>query len=82
MSDEPIEILDFRTTKCPLNFVKTRLALEKIPLHAILEVWIAGDSESVLNIPNSLRAEGQAVLKLMVHPKDPTAQILWVERLK
>lgn len=58
----PVQILDLRTTKCPLNFVKTRLALEKLGLGDILEVWILSDSQSSLNIPNSIRQEGHNVL--------------------
>jgi TusA-related sulfurtransferase len=58
----PVQTLDLRTTKCPLNFVKTRLALEKLSLGDILEVWILSDSQSSINIPNSIRQEGHEVL--------------------
>ncbi len=58
----PMQTLDLRTTKCPLNFVKTRLALEKLTPDDILEVWILSDSQSSLNIPNSIRQEGHEVL--------------------
>lgn len=61
-SHNPVQTLDLRTTKCPLNFVKTRLALEKLALDDILEVWILSDSQSSLNIPNSIRQEGHKVL--------------------
>lgn len=81
-AETPSEILDVRATKCPLNFVKTRLALEKLPLQAILEVWISAESESVMNIPNSIRAEGHAVLKQEPLDSDATAIRLWVRRLK
>jgi TusA-related sulfurtransferase len=70
----PTETLDVRTTPCPLNFVKTRLALEKIPIGQILEVWIDPASESVLNIPQSIRAEGHEVVR-----EEPN---LWIRRLK
>lgn len=59
---QPLQTLDLRTTKCPLNFVKTRLALEKLALNDVLEVWIQADSQSSLNIPNSIRQEGHEVL--------------------
>lgn len=78
----PIETLDLRTTKCPLNFVQTRLALEKIPLQSILEVWISADSESVMNIPKSIQAEGHAILRQESLEEDPTGVRLWIRRLK
>ena len=58
----PTRTLDLRTAKCPLNFVKARLALEKIPLGEILEVWILAESESSLNIPKSIAQEGHEVV--------------------
>ncbi|WP_373532629.1 sulfurtransferase TusA family protein [Vampirovibrio sp.] len=60
----PVQTLDLRTTKCPLNFVKTRLALEKLALGDVLEVWILSDSQSSLNIPSSIRQEGHEVLQV------------------
>jgi sulfite reductase (ferredoxin) len=82
VNETPIEVLDFRTTKCPLNFVKTRLALEKLPMNSILEVWISAESESVMNIPNSIRAEGHEVIKQEALEEDPTGVRLWIRRLK
>lgn len=81
-ANQPHSILDVRTTKCPLNFVKTRLALEKIPLHHILEVWIDATSESVMNIPKSIRADGHEVLREEALPSDENARRLWIRRLK
>jgi tRNA 2-thiouridine synthesizing protein A len=80
--DQPIAILDFRTTKCPLNFVKTRLALEKIPMNSLLEVWISAASESVMNIPKSIQAEGHRVVKQEPLEGDPDGVRLWIEKLK
>ena len=54
--------LDLRTTKCPLNFVKAKLALEKLPIGAVLEVWILADSQSALNIPQSIQQEGHKIV--------------------
>ncbi len=80
--DPPFSILDVRESKCPLNFVQTRLALEKIPLHAILEVWIATASESVMNIPKSIQAEGHVVVRQELHTAEPETTRLWIQRLK
>lgn len=84
MSDHeaPLDIQDFRNTKCPLNFVKTRLALEKIPVDGLLEVWIDGASESVMNIPKSIRAEGHEVVRQEPLEDDPASVRLWIRRLK
>lgn len=58
----PMQTLDLRTTKCPLNFVKTKLALEKLVSGDILEIWIATESQSTLNIPKSIAQEGHAIV--------------------
>jgi len=60
---QPLQVMDLRQTKCPLNFVKTKLALEKLAVGDVLEVWIALDGESAINIPNSIRQEGHMVIK-------------------
>jgi len=58
----PKQTLDLRTTKCPLNFVKTKLALEKLATGEILEIWIATDSQSSINIPQSIAQEGHQII--------------------
>jgi TusA-related sulfurtransferase len=58
----PKQTLDLRTTKCPLNFVKTKLALEKLAAGDILEIWIATDSQSSINIPQSIAQEGHQIV--------------------
>ena len=32
--------LDLRGTPCPINFVRTKLYLEKMPPGGLLEVWL------------------------------------------
>lgn len=76
----PIQTLDLRTTKCPLNFVKTRLALEKLAMGDILEVWILSESQSSLNIPNSIRQEGHTVLH--VETAEDGLQRLLIQKAK
>jgi TusA-related sulfurtransferase len=56
--------LDLRGTKCPLNFVKARLAAEKLAVQEALELWLDAEGESALNIPNSLQQEGYTVTPL------------------
>jgi len=76
MTDSPR--IDVRRTKCPLNFVKARLALEKLPVGAVLEVWVDTASESVMNIPQSMAASGHRVIRQEALDDETTC--LWVER--
>lgn len=74
----PKQTLDLRTTKCPLNFVKTKLALEKLALDDILEIWILEDSQSSLNIPKSVEQEGHTILK--IHADGSGLQQIFIRR--
>lgn len=65
---EPLQTLDLRTTKCPLNFVKTKLALEKLAPGTVIEVWILAESQSSINIPKSIEQEGHTVLHIQTEP--------------
>ena len=52
--------LDLRGTACPLNYVKTRLELERMPVGEALEVWLDhGEPED--QVPRSLRMDGHQV---------------------
>ena len=66
LSDEkPVEgnkhVIDLRGMACPLNFVKAKLALEKIDLGQVLEVLL-DDGEPVKNVPLSFTEQGQEVV--------------------
>jgi sulfite reductase (ferredoxin) len=54
------EILDLRGTRCPLNYVKTRLQLERMEVGQRLEVWL-DHGEPEKQVPRSLRMDGQEV---------------------
>ena len=71
----PTQTLDLRTTKCPLNFVKTKLALEKLAIGSLLEVWIMADSQSAINVPQSIAHEGHEVISEEILP-DNTRKLL------
>lgn len=77
----PKQTLDLRTTKCPLNFVKTRLALEKLEVGDVLEVWILNEAESAINIPKSIAQEGHAVIHTETEA-DSDLQRLYIEKKK
>jgi TusA-related sulfurtransferase len=60
MSGSASQPLDLRGTPCPLNYIRTRLALEKLPAGAELEVWLdRGEPERLVS--EGLRQEGHAV---------------------
>lgn len=65
-SDAPVH-LDLRGTPCPLNYVRSRLALEKLPVDALLLVDLdPGEPERM--VAEGLRGEGHAVDALTVAP--------------
>ncbi|GAC1330439.1 MAG: sulfurtransferase TusA family protein [Candidatus Dormibacteria bacterium] len=52
--------LDLRGTACPLNYVKTRLELDRLEPGASIEVWLdRGEPEE--QVPRSLRMDGHIV---------------------
>ncbi|MFM7468240.1 MAG: sulfurtransferase TusA family protein [Vampirovibrionales bacterium] len=72
--------LDLRRTKCPLNFVKARLAMEKLPQEGMLTLWLAHESQSALNVPQSLTQEGYVLREApYAHPEDPSILIAHIQ---
>lgn len=56
----PDASLDIRGVACPINFVKTKLALEKLAPGQVLEIFLSGDAAE--NVPQSVAEEGHTVL--------------------
>ncbi len=52
--------LDLRGTPCPINFVRTKLYLEKILPGGLLEVWLDA-GEPIEQVPDSLTMAGYVV---------------------
>jgi len=52
---------DFRGVGCPMNFVKTKIALAPMSSGETLEVWL-DDGEPIINVPESVRLEGHDIL--------------------
>ena len=52
--------LDLRGTRCPLNYVRTRVELERMAAGDVLEVWL-DEGEPADHVPRSLRMDGHAV---------------------
>ncbi len=57
----PILKLDLRGTPCPINFVRTKLQLEKMNQGEVLEVWLDG-GEPIEQVPDSLIMAGYDLL--------------------
>ena len=55
--------LDITSEVCPMTFVRTKIALERLPVGGILEVRLRGD-EPLQNVPDSARDAGHTVLGL------------------
>ncbi len=62
----PDASLDLRGTPCPINFVRTKLQLEKMSPGALLEVWL-DPGEPVEQVPDSLKMEGYVLESLTDH---------------
>jgi TusA-related sulfurtransferase len=56
----PDDKLDLRGTPCPINFVRTKMRLEKMNSGTLLEVWLDG-GEPIEQVPHSLAIEGYQI---------------------
>lgn len=59
------EICDIRGELCPFTFVRTKLALEALPIGAVLRVLVDHEP-AIRNIPRSAIEWGQEVLGVEV----------------
>lgn len=57
----PRVTVDLRPYACPITFVKTRIALERLAAGEVLEVWLSG-GEPAESVPRSAEEEGHRVL--------------------
>lgn len=57
---QPDAQMDLRGTPCPLNFVRTKLRLEKMAAGELLEVWLDA-GEPIEQVPDSLAMEGYKI---------------------
>lgn len=63
-ANSPDGVIDLRGTPCPINFVRTKLCLEKMAPGALLEVWL-DPGEPVEQVPDSLTMAGYNVEQLL-----------------
>ncbi|BDG06389.1 sulfurtransferase TusA family protein [Anaeromyxobacter oryzae] len=57
----PAVRLDVRAYACPLTWVKTRIALERLPAGARLEIWLR-EGEPLDSVPRSAEEDGHRVV--------------------
>ena len=55
------QVKDFTGVACPMNFVKTKLALSPMKAGETLEVLL-DDGEPIANVPGSVKLEGHSIL--------------------
>ncbi len=55
--------IDLHGVTCPMNFVKTKVALAALAAGDLLEV-ILDEGEPILNVPRSVKEEGHRVVKV------------------
>jgi TusA-related sulfurtransferase len=70
--------LDLRGTPCPINFVRTKLQLKKMPTNSLLEVWLDA-GEPMEQVPDSLTMEGYVVEQAIAQGEGEYFA-LWVRR--
>lgn len=54
------QLLDLRGTPCPINFIRSKLQLEKMSQGEVLEIHLDG-GEPIEQVPNSLSMEGYSI---------------------
>lgn len=59
----PRATVDLRAYACPMTFVKTRIALERLGPGEVLEIWLSG-GEPADSVPRSAAEEGHRVLRV------------------
>ena len=56
-------LLDLRGVKCPFNYVKAKLQLETMETGSLLQLFL-DDGEPIINVPTSLKNDGQEILEM------------------
>ena len=63
MADASINArIDLRGVACPMNFVRTKLALDELETGQVLEVFL-DNGEPITNVSRSLKDEGHEILE-------------------
>jgi TusA-related sulfurtransferase len=60
---QPDASVDITDDVCPMTFVRVKLALERLPRGAVLDVRL-NEGEPLRNVPRSAHAEGHEIVSL------------------
>lgn len=71
----PRSTVDLRSYACPLTYVKTRIALERLAPGDVLEVWLAA-GEAAESVPRSAEEEGHRVVAVEALGADGGCRVL------
>jgi tRNA 2-thiouridine synthesizing protein A len=74
-SKPPDQVLDITAELCPMTFVRTRLALDRMAPGQLLLVLLRGD-EPLRNVPRTAREQGHAVLDQAQGPDGVTRLLI------
>lgn len=55
--------IDLRGIGCPINYIKTKLELERMKAGQILEILL-DDGEPILSVPRSAKEDGHKILEI------------------
>ena len=62
--DEPsLEVVDLKGVKCPMNFVKAKIALAKVKSNETIG-YLLDDGDPIKNVPKSIKEEGHEIIKI------------------
>ncbi|RJP18886.1 MAG: sulfurtransferase TusA family protein [Candidatus Omnitrophota bacterium] len=75
---KPLHIYNFQGVHCPINYVKTKLALEVLDIGAIIEV-IVDNGEPARHVPKSIEGDGQRVVNSFTDEEGLVH--LWIEKV-
>ena len=64
----PAKTIDLTGETCPMNWVRTKLALEAMAPGDTLEVWL-DPGEAATSVPKSAAAEGHAIQSATPEPE-------------
>lgn len=74
-SDSLTVELDITRELCPMTFVRTRLALDRLASGALLLVRLKGD-EPRTNVPRTATQQGHAVISVKDEPDGTTSVLI------
>ena len=63
MENEIMKYIDLQGVSCPMNFVRTKLAIEELHRGERMEV-VLDEGDAMLNVPRSLKEEGHKIVKV------------------